>query len=92
MGELADKVSADLKGSVNTAVEDAKKALESGDADKIKTAYSALEKASHKLSEEAYKATAAQGEAGANGASSDGAGAAKEDVVDADYEEVRDNK
>jgi molecular chaperone DnaK len=92
MGELADKVSADLKGSVNTAVEDAKKALESGDADKIKTAYSALEKASHKLSEEAYKATAAQGESGANGASSDGAGAAKEDVVDADYEEVRDNK
>jgi molecular chaperone DnaK len=92
MGELADKVSADLKGSVNTAVEDAKKALESGDADKIKVAYSALEKASHKLSEEAYKATAAQGAAEGDGASTNGAGAAKEDVVDADYEEVRDNK
>lgn len=92
MGELAEKVSADLKGSVNTAVEDAKKALESGDADKIKAAYSALEKASHKLSEEAYKATAAQGAAESDGASANGAGAAKEDVVDADYEEVRDNK
>jgi molecular chaperone DnaK len=91
--DLADKVSADLKGSVNTAVEDAKKALESGDADKIKTAYTALEKASHKLSEEAYK-RAAEAEAGAAGAegAADGASEAKEDVVDADYEEVRDNK
>jgi molecular chaperone DnaK len=92
ISELADKVSADLKGSVNTAVEDAKKALESGDADNIKAAYSALEKASHKLSEEAYKASAAQGTAETNEASANGAGAAKEDVVDADYEEVRDNK
>jgi molecular chaperone DnaK len=93
MSDLADKVPADLKGSVNTAVEDAKKALESGDADKIKSAYSALEKASHKLSEEAYKRSAAaeEGAAGAE-ASGDGASAGKEDVVDADYEEVRDNK
>jgi molecular chaperone DnaK len=93
LSDLADKVSADLKGSVNTAVEDAKKALESGDADKIKSAYAALEKASHKLSEEAYK-RAAEAEAGAAGAegAANGASAAKEDVVDADYEEVRDSK
>ena len=94
--ELGDKASAELKGSVDTALEEAKKALESNESEAIKRAYENLEKASHKLSEEAYKRAAAAG-AAANGAgaaeSHNGAGAShKEDVVDADYEEVRDNK
>jgi molecular chaperone DnaK len=94
--ELGDKASAELKGSVDTALEEAKKALESNEPEAIKLAYENLEKASHKLSEEAYKRAAAAG-AAANGAgaaeSHNGAGAShKEDVVDADYEEVRDNK
>jgi len=92
---LGDKVSAELKGSVNTAIEDAKKALESDDQDKMKAAFAELEKVSHKVSEEAYKRAAAEGagaEAGAaNGAESKPA-SDKDDVVDADYEEVRDNK
>ena len=92
MTELADKVTPDTKGSVTTALEDAKKALEKNEKDAITAALSALEKASHKLSEEAYKAAAAsQGAAqGATGAQGDGAGATggKDDVVDADYEEV----
>ena len=94
--ELGDKASAELKGSVDTALQEAKTALESNDQDAIKRAHENLEKASHKLAEEAYKRTAAAG-ATANGAgaseSQNGAGAGhKEDVVDADYEEVRDNK
>jgi molecular chaperone DnaK len=97
LNELGDKATADLKGSVNTAVEDAKKALESNDVEAIKSAFTALEKASHKLSEEAYKRAAEQQQgAAANGAEShNGAGASaadKDDVVDADYEEVRDSK
>lgn len=96
LNELGDKATADLKGSVNTAVEDAKKALESNDVEAIKGAFASLEKASHKLSEEAYKRAAEQQGATANGAGShDGAGASaedKDDVVDADYEEVRDSK
>jgi molecular chaperone DnaK len=91
MSELSDKVSADVKGSVNTALEEAKKALEANDGDAMKSAFANLEKVSHKLSEEAYKKAAAQG-AEANGAGSNGAGADKEDVVDADFEEVQDNK
>ncbi len=94
--ELGEKATAELKGSVDTALEEAKKALESNEPEAIKRAYENLEKASHKLSEEAYKRAAAAG-AAANGAgaaeSHNGAGAShKEDVVDADYEEVRDNK
>lgn len=97
LNELGDKASADLKGSVNTALEDAKKALESNDQDTMKTAFAALEKVSHKLAEEAYKKAAAEGGAtagaeAANGAGAQAAGSKDDDVVDADYEEVRDNK
>ena len=80
---------------VNSALTDAKAALESGDLDKIKSAYAALEKASHKLSEEAYKQASANGAgAASDGASANGSSAkgADDDVVDADYEEVQDNK
>jgi molecular chaperone DnaK len=94
--ELGDKATAEIKGTVDTALEEAKKALESNEQDAIKRAYENLEKASHKLSEEAYKRAAAAGTT-ANGAgaaeSHNGAGAGpKDDVVDADYEEVRDSK
>jgi molecular chaperone DnaK len=94
LNELSDKVSPEVKGAANTALEDAKKALESNEQEAMKNAFSALEKASHKLSEEAYKRAAASEGAstgeGANGAA--GGDAGKDDVVDADYEEVRDSK
>jgi len=97
MTELGDKVSADAKGAVNSALEGAKKALEQNEKEAIVAAFGALEKASHKLSEEAYKAAAAsqQGAAagGSEGAQANEAGSAgKDDVVDADYEEVSDSK
>ena len=92
MSELADKVSTETKGSVTTALEDAKKALEQNENDAMKSAFSTLEKASHKLAEEAYKQAAAsqEGKAESNGAAAESAD--KDDVVDADYEEVRDSK
>ncbi len=92
MSELADKVSSETKGSVTTALEDAKKALEQNENDAIKSAFSTLEKASHKLAEEAYKQAAAsqEGKAESNGAAAESTD--KDDVVDADYEEVRDSK
>jgi molecular chaperone DnaK len=98
LNELGDKVAPELKGSVNTALEDAKKALESGEQSAMDSASEALEKVSHKLAEEAYKKAAAEGGA-SEGASSSNGGAqgsqskgGDDDVVDADYEEVRDNK
>jgi molecular chaperone DnaK len=98
LNELGDKASAELKGSVNTALEEAKKALESNEQDKMKAAFTELEKVSHKVAEEAYKKAAAeqQGAAAGNGEQAGGAsqaaGGKDDDVVDADYEEVRDNK
>lgn len=97
LNELGEKASPELKGSVNTALEDAKKALESEDREKMKSAFAELEKVSHKLAEEAYKKAAAEGQAGeaqgGDGASGGAqAGGKDDDVVDADYEEVRDNK
>lgn len=96
VSELGEKITAELKGSVTTAVEEAKKALEGSDQDAMKAAFTNLEKVSHKVSEEAYKRAAEQQQgATANGAADhNGAGASadKDDVVDADYEEVRDSK
>lgn len=97
INELGDKATPELKGSVNSALEDAKKALESNDQAQMKSAFTALEQVSHKLAEEAYKKASAEAgaEGGAeagNGASGQAAGGKDEDVVDADYEEVRDSK
>jgi molecular chaperone DnaK len=94
LNELGEKASPELKGSVNSALEDAKKALEGGEQEAMKTATEALEKVSHKLAEEAYKKAAAEGGAGAQAgdAAEKQAGGKDDDVVDADYEEVRDAK
>ena len=97
LSDSAGKISPDVQGPVNTALAEAKSALEANDLDKIKAAFVNLEKASHKLSEEAYKQAAANGSgpgADANGASN-GASTSKsddDDVVDADFEEVQDSK
>ena len=95
--EYGDKISADDKKAVEAELETLKKAVESKDVEKIKAAQESLNKASHKLAEEMYKATSAQGagpQAGAQAASGDptqqaGAGTATEnkddDVIDADF-------
>ncbi|RMG39253.1 MAG: molecular chaperone DnaK [Candidatus Dadabacteria bacterium] len=101
MKDIAEKLSAEEQGKINTALEEAKKALEADDIDQIKAATQNLTEASHKLSEEMYKKATAESQAAAgsdsqNGASaadgsSDGSGSSDDDVVDADFEEVRDS-
>lgn len=85
--DLADKVSAEIKADAEAALEGAKKALESSDKAQIQSAFEVLEKASHKLSEEAYKKTARP----ADGSGDEGAADAKDDgdtTVEAEFEEV----
>ena len=101
--EIGDKISSEEKTKVESALEKAKEALESNEVDKIKTATEELTSASHKLSEEMYKKATTDSQA-SGGASTNGAGAdttstdekpeeaSEEDVVDADFEEVQDNK
>ncbi|RIL08795.1 MAG: molecular chaperone DnaK, partial [Proteobacteria bacterium] len=95
LGEISEKLSADDKGKINTALEDAKKALESGDLESIKKASEELNRASHRISEEIYKkATAGQQQAqpSDNGSAAEGDGKDGGGVVDADFEEVKDNQ
>ncbi len=95
--EHGDKISGSERGDVENAVADAKKALEGGDLNAMKSAKDRLQAASHKLAEAMYKATA--GQAQPQGASSagptDGSAAGQkkdEGVIDAEYVDVDEKK
>ena len=86
--DYGDKVSAEDKTAIETAVTDLKGVLEGDDAEAIKEKTNALAEASMKLGEAMYKASQAEAEAKAAG----GDKPADDDVVDADFEEVKDDK
>jgi len=96
LGEHSASLDAGAKASVEEALKDAKSALEANDADKMKSAFERLTQAQHKLAEAMYaKASSAGGAAAGDGAAPGGGGAAggkpggHDDVVDADFEEVK---
>jgi molecular chaperone DnaK len=67
--DYGDKVSASDRENIQKEIDALKKAIESKDADKIKSGMETVQKASHKLAEEVYKATASQQQqAGSTGA------------------------
>lgn len=94
--DLGDKVDASTKSSVDDAISRLKKAMEGEDISEIKSKTEELTQASHKLAEAMYKqASQQQGQAGgqqAAGASYEGKSKGEEDVMDADFEEVKDDK
>jgi molecular chaperone DnaK len=73
---------------------DLKEALKGNDAEAIKTKTNALAQASMKLGEAMYKQAEQQpgGDAQGSGAQGSGAEGKKEDVVDAEFTEVDDDK
>jgi molecular chaperone DnaK len=90
--EFGDKVSDAEKSNITSAVDAVKSSLEKDDLADIKSKTDALMQASMKLGEAMYKAQQAQGAAGAGQGADAGASteAPKDDnVVDADYEEVK---
>ena len=93
LAEHGDKVSADIKSEIEKALEEAKKAVESGDADEMQQKTAALTQAAMKLGEAMYKAQQAETEAAAGpdaGTSgpSEHPEQTQEEVVDADFSEV----
>jgi molecular chaperone DnaK len=87
--DYGDKVSAADKGAIEAAIAELKTALEGDDADAIKEKTNTLAQASMKLGEAMYAAS----QAGAAPGGDEAGGEAKnEDVVDADFEEVDDDK
>ena len=87
LADLGDKVPADEKSEVEAAIAEAKKALEGTDIEAIKAAGEKLTAASQKLAQIVYSNTEEQTAAGTGAGS-----AAGDDVVDADYEVVDDDK
>ena len=96
--DAGEKLGADEKSKIEAALKDAEEAMKSDDKAKIEAATQALAQAAHKLAEQMYaQEQAKQGEGQSAGAQSAGAGqsAKREDdgnVVDAEYEEVKDKK
>jgi molecular chaperone DnaK len=89
--EAGDKADEATKGNINQAIENLKKVMEGDDTEEIKRLTDELTQASHKLAEAMY-AQASQQQAQAEGTTGaeSAAGAEKdEDVVDADFEEVK---
>jgi molecular chaperone DnaK len=93
MKEFGDKVDSGDKQNIEDAIAKAKKALETNDPGAIKAAQEELTRTSHKLAEAMY-AKASQGAKGAGagpeaGAQEEPKRPGQEDVVDADFEDVK---
>jgi molecular chaperone DnaK len=93
--ELGDKVDSETKSKVDEASAALKKAMEGENTEEIKRLSEELTQISHKLAEAMYQQASASSEqqADAGGESADQAGGAapEEDVVDADFEEVKED-
>jgi molecular chaperone DnaK len=92
--EFGDKIPADKKGAIETALEKLKEAHKNQDLAAVDTAMAEMNTAWTAASEDIYKAQAAAGNAGADAAGAGPAGAdsaqnGTETVTDAEFEEVK---
>src|SRR6201986_3846588 len=90
LAEHGSKVGEAERRAIENAMADLKEALKGDDGEAIKTKTNTLMQASMKLGEAMYK-QAQEGQA-ASDAAADGAGNTKDDVVDAEFTEVDDDK
>ena len=88
--DYGDKVSEADKGAIETAVEALKTALTGDDAEAIQARTNELMQASMKLGEAMYAASQAEGAAAEGGEQPEEA--KKDDVIDADFKDVSDDK
>lgn len=88
LGEVADKVTPEVKQQTEDAIAQARTALEGTDIEAIKSATEALQQAGYKLAEIVYSTEGAQAGDAATTAESTPA----DDTIEADYEEVDDEK
>lgn len=105
MTEHADKLEADLKSQIETAIADLKATLDKEDAEGISAKTQSLMEVSMKLGEAVYKESGGQegqpeggpeggpgGPQGAETGAKPSGNSKADDVVDAEYEEVKDDK
>ncbi len=97
LSENREKVSA-VAGEVETGIADAKKALEEGGVERLNDAFNALQTVSHKMAEALYQQTSSTpGGENAEQASAAGAGSStqaggEDNVIDAEYVDVDEEK
>ena len=99
LAEHGDKVDDEVKTAIESGIAELKEALEGDDAEAIKAKTQALTETAMKLGEAIYKQTMEEAEAAAaeapegdDAAADEAARKADDDVVDADFEEVKDDK
>lgn len=93
MKDLGDKVDTATKSKIDEIISRLKKAMEGDDKEEIKRLSEELTQSSHKLAEAMYQQASQkeqQAEPGAEEAAQPGPSTPDEDVVDADFEEVKD--
>jgi molecular chaperone DnaK len=94
--EYEGELDAGVKENIETALKQAKEALEGQDAEAMRRAGEQLSQSSHKLAEAMYakasqqQSASQQDQAKHDGQTSGGDKKKKDDVVDADFEEVKD--
>jgi len=97
LNENREKVGA-VAGEVETSIADARKALEEGSVERLNEAFNALQAVSHKMAEALYQQTSSSpGEetteqSSAAGASAGGQTGGEDDVIDAEYVDVDEDK
>ncbi len=95
LADLGDKVSADQRARVDAAVERTREALKHEDSEDLKSATHDLQQLWHSVAQEAYQASASpEGEPTDEPAAGDSMGpeTVDEDVIEADYEVVDEEK
>jgi molecular chaperone DnaK len=86
--DLGEQVEAEDRAKIETAVADLKEALKGDDKDVLETKTKALGEAAAPMAQKAYEKAAAEGGADAG---AEGGAAADDNVVDAEFEEVKDD-
>jgi molecular chaperone DnaK len=91
--EHGDKISAGDKSAIEQAIADLRGVLDSADTETLRAKTEALAQLSMKLGEAMYRAQQGEGgDGGAAGGPGEAAGGGDEHVVDAEFEEVEDDK
>jgi molecular chaperone DnaK len=96
LAELGDKIDTEEKGKIEQALKDAEEAIKANDKDEIEAKSQALAAASQKLAEQmnaqSQEQQAAQGAESAAGSNGQASADNDANIVDAEFEEVKDNK
>jgi molecular chaperone DnaK len=94
--DLGDKVQAEEKSKIESAISELKEAMKGDDKDEIERKTQHLTEVSGKLAERLYAQQGGEADPAAGGAQSEAPGAGakhqQEDVVDAEFEEVKDDR